>query len=52
MFINFLDYANFADDWTWSGPPGGYNHSDLNCDGSVDFYDLDIFTQLWLSGCP
>jgi len=50
--INFLDYANFADDWTWSGPPGGYNHSDLNCDGSVDFYDLDIFTQLWLSGCP
>jgi len=50
--INFLDYANFADDWFWSGPPGGYNHSDLNCDGIVDFYDLDILTQLWLSGCP
>jgi hypothetical protein len=50
--VNFLDYADFADDWLWVGPAGGYNNSDLNCDGSVDFYDLKIFTDQWLSSCP
>ena len=50
--VNFIDYADFSDDWTWIGPPGGYNNSDLNCNGIVDFNDLDIFTQQWLSSCP
>ncbi len=50
--VNFIDYADFADDWRWIGPAGGYNNSDLNCNGIVDFYDLDIFTQQWLSSCP
>jgi hypothetical protein len=50
--VNFIDYADFSDDWNWTGPPGGYNNGDLNCDGSVDFHDLDIFTLQWLSSCP
>ena len=50
--VNFLDYADFADDWLWTGSAGGYNNSDLNCDGSVDFYDLKIFVDQWLSSCP
>jgi hypothetical protein len=50
--VNFVDFADFADDWLWTGPAGGYNNSDLNCDGSVDFYDLKIFTDQWLSSCP
>ncbi len=33
-------------------PPGGYNNADLNCDGSVDFYDVYTFTQQWLTSCP
>jgi len=50
--INFKDYADFADDWLWTGMAGGYNNSDLNCDGSVDWYDLKIFTDQWLDSCP
>jgi hypothetical protein len=50
--VNFLDYADFADAWLWTGSAGGYNNSDLNCDGSVDFYDLKIFVDQWLSSCP
>ena len=50
--VNFLDYSDFADDWYWTGPAGGYNNSDLDCDGDVDLYDADIFTQQWLQYCP
>ncbi|NIP51751.1 MAG: hypothetical protein GWN61_21335 [candidate division Zixibacteria bacterium] len=50
--VNFTDYADFSEDWNWTGRPGGYNNADLNCDGSVDFHDLDIFTLQWLSNCP
>ena len=50
--VNFIDYAYFADDWRWTGPAGGYNNSDLNCDGHVDLYDLDIFVEQWLDSCP
>jgi hypothetical protein len=50
--VNFLDFADFADAWLWVGPAGGYNNSDLNCDGSVDWYDVKIFTDQWLSSCP
>jgi len=50
--INFKDYADFADDWLWTGVPGGYNNSDLDCDGDADWYDLKIFADQWLSSCP
>lgn len=50
--INFLDFADFADDWLWTGPTGGYNNTDLNCDGVGDFKDLAIFVNLWLTYCP
>jgi hypothetical protein len=50
--VNFLDYADFADDWRWVGPAGGYNNSDLDCNGVVDFKDLGIFCVQWLIYCP
>ncbi|MFZ0033754.1 MAG: hypothetical protein WAK60_02035 [Sedimentisphaerales bacterium] len=50
--VNFLDYADFADDWLWVGPAGGYNNSDLDCNGIVNFYDLKIFVDQWLGSCP
>jgi hypothetical protein len=50
--VNFLDYSDFADNWHWIGPPGGYQNSDLDCNGTVDLYDLSIFCSQWLSYCP
>jgi hypothetical protein len=50
--INFFDFAEFANEWYWSGPAGGYNNGDLDCDGDVDLNDLDIFCQQWLKCCP
>ncbi|MHC4618765.1 MAG: DUF7901 domain-containing protein [Planctomycetota bacterium] len=50
--VNFPDYAEFADDWGWTGPAGGYNSSDLNCDGLVDFADVKILADQWLDSCP
>ena len=50
--VNFVDYADFADDWNWNGPAGGYNNSDLNCNGIVDLWDLKIFAEQWLDSCP
>jgi len=50
--VNLLDYCDFADDWRWTGPAGGYNNSDLNCDGVADFKDLRIFVMQWLTCCP
>ncbi|MBN1796579.1 MAG: hypothetical protein JW804_07895 [Sedimentisphaerales bacterium] len=50
--VNFLDYAEFAINWFWSGSAGGYNNGDLDCDGDVDLADLDIFCQQWLTYCP
>jgi hypothetical protein len=50
--INFKDYAYFANDWLWTGMAGGYNNSDLDCNGIVDLYDLKIFAEQWLDSCP
>ena len=50
--VNFLDYADFADDWEWVGSPGCFNNTDLNCDGVGDFKDLAIFVNQWLTYCP
>ena len=48
LTVDFIDYADFADDWGWTGPPGGYNNTDLNCDGVADLKDLWIFALQWL----
>ena len=50
--VNFLDYAEFANEWVWSGSPGGYNNGDLDCNGTVDLEDLRIFCLWWLGVCP
>jgi hypothetical protein len=50
--VNLLDFCDFADDWRWTGPAGGCNNSDLNCDGVVDFKDLRVFVLQWLTSCP
>ena len=50
--INFEDYADLAGRWGWTGPSGDRDFVyDLNCDGSVDFYDLGIFARQWLLEC-
>jgi hypothetical protein len=50
--VTFYDYAIFALDWLWSGLPGGYANGDLDCNGDVNFADLQIFCQQWLQSCP
>ncbi len=50
--VNFYDYAIFALDWMWTGPAGGYANGDLNCNGKVDFEDLETFCLQWLDSCP
>ena len=50
--VNFLDWADFADDWQWTGPASCYNNSDLNCDGVANFKDVRIFALQWLGSCP
>ncbi|MHC4337442.1 MAG: hypothetical protein ACYSTG_05760 [Planctomycetota bacterium] len=47
--VNFIDLANFVDDWLQSGPglPG-----DLSGNEEVDFVDYGMFAQLWLTFCP
>jgi hypothetical protein len=50
--VNFLDFADFADNWLGIVPPGGYDNSDLNCDGIVDWYDVKTFALQWLTNCP
>ena len=50
--INFEDYADFATDWGWTGPSGGgVSAYDLNCDGSIDLYDVALFARQWLDNC-
>jgi hypothetical protein len=51
-YVNFLDYADFADNWLATVPAGGYDNSDLNCDGIIDYDDLKVFCGQWLTHCP
>ena len=48
-FVEFDDFARFADYWLESGSnlPG-----DLNGNGVVDLYDLKLFVYEWLCVCP
>jgi hypothetical protein len=47
--VNFVDLANFVDDWLESGTglPG-----DLSGNNEVDFVDYSIFADYWLDYCP
>jgi len=47
-FINFLDYAKFANSWmrTYPGLEG-----DIYIDNKVDYKDLEILAENWLYGC-
>lgn len=47
-FINFLDYAKFANSWlkTYPGLEG-----DIYIDNKVDYKDLEILTENWLNSC-
>lgn len=52
IYVNFVDFAILASDWSWTGSPGGFRSADLNCDGVVDNKDLGIFCMQWLTYCP
>jgi hypothetical protein len=46
--VNYIDLANFVDDWLESGPVPG----NLNDEGDVDFKDYCILADYWLTYCP
>jgi hypothetical protein len=48
-FVNFADFAVFADYWLQSG--AGLP-ADLDTDGDVDLNDLKLFVDVWLCTCP
>ncbi len=51
--VNFIDFAFFADHWrqNFCNEANGYcDGTDLNQSGSVDTWDLEIFTEQWLEG--
>jgi hypothetical protein len=51
--VNFIDFAIFASQWgldNCSPANGNCQGADINHSGTVDFWDLQIFTQHWLEG--
>ena len=50
-FVNFIDYAFFADDWQTSPDPYDPNSGDIIKNGWVDIYDLAELCAQWLT-CP
>jgi len=51
--VNFIDYAFFVQHWVQNNcnEANAYcDGTDLNQSGSVDFWDLEIFTEQWLEG--
>lgn len=46
-FVEFGDFALFADMWLKSDP-----EADLNSDENIDFEDLQYLTGVWLLECP
>ncbi|MFC1739100.1 hypothetical protein ACFL1G_08640 [Planctomycetota bacterium] len=50
--VNFIDYANFANNWLASGCTGcsWCNCADLDHSGDVNYDDLEIFIENWLAG--
>ncbi len=48
-FVNFVDFAKFAEYWLMSG---SNLSADLYPDGTIDNNDLSELTHWWLSPCP
>jgi hypothetical protein len=48
-FVDFPDFARFAQYWWLAGPP---LPADLSGNGAVDFTDLGLFLYEWLCPCP
>jgi hypothetical protein len=48
--VNFVDYAKMAAHWGQLGCPTGCENADINGDGTVDIYDLDLLADNWLAG--
>lgn len=46
-FVQFDDFARFADLWLTADPAG-----DLDGDSDIDFGDLGSLADFWLSHCP
>jgi len=46
-FVQFDDFARFADYWLIADPSG-----DLDGDSDIDFGDLGSLADYWLSHCP
>ena len=47
--VDFVDYIKLAERWLKTGC-GGCSGADLTCDGNVDLFDLQEFTDNWLAG--
>jgi hypothetical protein len=47
--VDFSDFTRFANYWLESG---SYFPADLNFDMKTDFYDLQMFAEVWLCNCP
>jgi hypothetical protein len=45
--VDFADYVKLAEYWLKTGCIG-CGGADLTCDGSVDLFDLQEFTENWL----
>ncbi len=48
--VNFVDYAEMAAHWGQTGCPTGCENADINTDGTVDIYDLELLADNWLVG--
>jgi len=48
-FVDFIDYAIFADDWQLSPDPCDPNNGDITQNGIVDIYDLAQLVEYWLT---
>jgi hypothetical protein len=46
--VNYVDLANFTNDWLQTGLVPG----NLDKEGNVDFLDYAIFASYWLDYCP
>jgi len=46
--VDFVDYIRLAERWLKTGC-GGCSGTDLTCDGNVDLFDLQEFTDNWLT---
>jgi hypothetical protein len=47
--VDFVDYIKLAERWLKTGC-GSCSGADLTCDGNVDLFDLQEFTDNWLTG--